>query len=149
MIQTARPVDFEQLTALIPEAEGWTRTQPRGEELNMGVSMSRAQAGYESGESTIDLEITDSAFNEVFLAPLTTYLATGYSERTPAGYRKAAPVNGQPAFETWNHDARRAEVIVVVANRFVVQVTGRNVDDAGTVLALAAAVEFSKLAGLK
>ena len=148
-VRSVKAVDFEQLMALLPEAQGWTRSAPRGEEISMGIHMSRAQAGYERDESSIDLEITDSAFNQVFLAPLATYLASGYSERTTEGYRKAAPVGGHPAFETWNSDARRAEVIVVVSNRFVVQATGLNLDNAEPVRALAQAVDFSRLVAMK
>lgn len=148
-LPTAKPVAFEDLLALLPELEGWTRGKPRGEQIAGGQDMSRANADYAKGDTSIDLEITDSSFNQLFLAPLTTYLATGYSERTTDGYRKASPVNGHPAFETWNSDSRRAEVIVVVGNRFVVQATGHNLDNADPVRALAAAVDFSRLASLK
>ena len=75
--------------ALLPEHAGWTRGKPRGEQVSMGMDMSRAHGDYEKGESSIDLEITDSSFNQLFLAPLTTYLATGYSERSNEGYRRA------------------------------------------------------------
>lgn len=149
MPPVAKSVAFEALIALLPEAAGWTRSKPRGEQITMGVDMSRAHGDYEKGESSIDLDITDSSFNEVFLAPLTTYLASGYSERTDDGYRKAAPVGGHPAFETWNSDSRRAQITVVVAGRFVVQATGHNVDSAEPVRALAQAVDFSRLAALK
>jgi hypothetical protein len=147
--QSAKAVAFEELMALLPEPAGWTRGKPRGEQISMGLDMSRAHGDYQKGESSIDLEITDSSFNQLFLGPLTTYLAAGYSERTNEGYRKASPVGGHPAFETWNGDSRRAEVFVVVANRFVVQATGHNVDNAEPVRALAQAVDFSRLAALK
>ena len=136
--------------ALLPEHAGWTRSKPRGEQISMGIDMSRASGDYEKGESSIDLEITDSSFNQLFLAPLTAYLVKGYSERSNEGYRgKSEMIGGHPAFETWNSDSRRAEVIVVVANRFVVQATGHNVDNADAVRALAQAVDFSRLAALK
>lgn len=146
---TANAVEFEHLLTLLPEPAGWTRSTPRGEQISMGLTMSRVQAEYQRGESAIDLQITDSTFNPVFLSPLTTYLAAGYSERTNEGYRKAAPVSGQPAFETWNSDARRAEVIVVVASRYVVQATGHNVDNADAVRSLVQNVDFSRLSTLK
>lgn len=146
---SAKPVAFEELLALLPEREGWTRGKPQGEQITMGLDMSRAHSDYEKGDTSIDLEIIDSSFNQLFLAPLTTYLVAGYSERTTDGYRKASPVNGHPAFETWNSDSRRAEVIVVVGNRFVVQATGHNVDSAEPVRALVSAVDFIRLAGLK
>ena len=147
--QSAKSVAFEELVALLPEAAGWTRSKPRGEQITMGVEMSRAEAEYDKGDSSIDLDITDSAFNQVLLAPLATYLAKGYSERSNEGYRKAAPIGGHPALETWNSDSRRAEVTVVVGNRFVVQAVGHNVDGAGPVRALAQAVDFGRLAALK
>lgn len=147
--QPAKAVAFEELLALLPEPAGWTRGKPRGEQISMGMDMSRAHGDYEKGESSIDLDITDSSFNQLFLAPLTTYLVKGYSERSNDGYRKASPVGGQPAFETWNSDSRRAEVIVVVGNRFVVQATGHNVDSAEPVRALAQMVDFNRLAALK
>ena len=147
--QSAKAVAFEELLAVLPEPAGWTRGKPRGEQISMGMDMSRAHGDYEKGESSIDLDITDSSFNELFLAPLTTYLVKGYSERSNEGYRKASPVGGHPAFETWNSDSRRAEVIVVVGNRFVVQATGHNVDSAEPVRALAQMVDFARLAALK
>jgi hypothetical protein len=147
--QSAKAVAFEELMALLPEPAGWTRGKPRGEQISMGMDMSRAHGDYEKGESSIDLDIIDSSFNELFLAPLTTYLVKGYSERSNDGYRKASPVGGHPAFETWNSDSRRAEVFVVVGNRFVVQATGHNVDSAEPVRALAQAVDLSRLAALK
>lgn len=146
---SAKAVAFEELMALLPEPAGWTRGKPRGEQVSMGMDMSRAHGDYEKGESSIDLEITDSSFNQLFLAPLTSYLVKGYSERSNEGYRKAEVIGGHPAFETWNSDSRRAEVFVVVANRFVVQATGHNVDSAAPVRALAQAVDFSRLAALK
>ena len=145
----ANPVEPELLMELLPEGAGWTRATPRFEQVTMGISMSRAQAEYTRGESAIDLEITDSALNQVFLAPLTTYLVSGYSERSPEGYRRAAPVGGQPAFETWNNESKRAVVTVVVANRFVVQATGNNVENTEAVRTLVEAVDFSKLATLR
>jgi len=150
IIQPAvQPVPFEDLIACLPEAAEWTRSKPTGELVTMGIDMSRAHGDYEKGDGSIDIDITDSSFNQLFLAPLTTYLAKGYSERTNDGYRKAAPVGGQPAFETWNSESRRAEVIVVVANRFVVQATGHDVDSAEPVRVLVQAVDFSRLAALK
>ena len=145
----ANPVEPELLMALLPEGADWTRSAPRFEQVTMGISMSRAQAEYTRGDSAIDLEITDSALNQVFLSPLTTYLAAGYSERSPEGYRKAAPVGGQPAFETWNNDSKRAVITVVVANRFVVQATGTNVENTEAVRTIAQAVDFGKLAVLR
>lgn len=145
----APAVPFEQLVALLPEAAGWTRNKPRGEQVTMGAAMSHAQTEYQKGESSIDLEITDSSFNQLVLAPMSMFLAKGFSERSSEGSTRSASMNGHPGFEKWNADTRRAEVTVVVANRFIVQAVGHNVDSVDPVRALVKAVDLGRLSILK
>ena len=142
-------VAFERLIALLPEGNGWTRGKPKGEQVSVGGAMSHAKAEYQKGDASIDLEITDSSFNQLVLSPFTMFLAAGYSERTGQGYSRSAPVAGNPGFEKWNNDARRGEVTVVIGNRFIVQATGRNVDDIEPVKALVRAVDLKALGTLK
>jgi len=142
-------VDFQKLIALLPEGHGWTRSKPKGEQVSVGGAMSLAKAEYQRGDASIDLEITDSSFNQMVLSPLTMFLAAGFSERSGADYAKSTPVAGNPGFEKWNNGARRGEVTVVVGNRFIVQATGRNVDDIGPVRSLVKSVDLAKLASLK
>jgi hypothetical protein len=148
-IQTANAVDFEQLAALIPEYAGWTRSTPRGEQYILGVPVSRAEANYEKGESSIKLQITDTAFSQVGLAPYSMMLLPTYFERSSDGYKKAASLGGSPGFETWDSVNKDAEVTVVVVNRFVVMAKGRNVDSTTVVRALVQAVDLAKLAAIK
>jgi hypothetical protein len=147
--RTANAVGFEQLVPLLPEIEGWTRSTPRGEQVSAGVPMSRASARYEQGETVVDVEVLDSAFHELVLAPIASYLAAGFSERMTHGYRKSAPVSGQPGFEEWNSDRRRAQVTLVVGDRFIVSATGRNVDNADSTRAIVQKIPMTGLAGLK
>ena len=149
LLKPTTPVEFEQIAGLLPELSGWTRTKPRGEQVTMGVPMSRASATYTQGDSEIDVEITDSSFNQLVLSPMTIFLSVGFSERSSEGYTKSAPVNGSPGFEKWNGDAKRAEVTVVVNSRFIVQGIGHNVDDVAPVRALVKAVDLAKLAQFK
>jgi hypothetical protein len=149
---TTKKVDavaFEQLIALLPEAPGWTRGKPKGEHVNTEAAMSHATAEYQKGDASIDVEIIDSSFNELVLSPFTIFLAAGFSERSSEGFIKSAPVGGNPGFEKWNSDSRRAEVTVVIGNRFIVQAIGRNVDSVDPVRALVKAVDLKTLAALK
>ena len=75
----------------------------------------------------MDIEITDSALNQMIFAPFAMFMASGYEERSDDGYKQAGTIAGSPGFESWEKDANRGEVTVIVANRFVVQVTGRRV----------------------
>lgn len=147
--QNATAVDFEKLVELIPEVSGWTRSKPRGQQVSMGVSVSNAKARYEKGDSSIDLEITDTSFSQLVLAPWTMMMGLGWAERSSDGYRKAQAVNGQPGFESWENEPKNGEVTVLVANRFLVNAKGRSVDNIEAVRAVVQAVDFSKLAALK
>jgi hypothetical protein len=144
------PVDFEQLIALLPEApSGWTRGKPRGGQVGMGAAISTAEATYENGDSLIHLEMIDSSFNPVYLAPLQFSLAAGYSERSPNGYTKATPIGASPGFEKWDNETKSAEVTMVVANRIIVSAKGRNVDNVDGTRKLVMAVDQSKVRALR
>jgi hypothetical protein len=137
------------------------------EEIVVGLSLRIVEDGLEPGDEIrekrgplafrdaaprplgIDLEITDSSFNELVLSPFTIFLAAGFSERSSEGFIKSAPVSGHPGFEKWNNESRRADVTVVVGNRFIVQAIGRNVDSVDPVRALVKSVDLAKLASLK
>lgn len=147
--RTATAVGFEQLVPVLPEVEGWTRSTPRGEQVSAGVPMSRASARYEQGEAIVDVEVLDSAFNELVLAPISAYLTAGFAERMTHGYRKAAAINGQPGFEEWNGTTRRAQVTVLVADRFLVNATGRNVENADAPRAIVQNLSLAQLAHVK
>src|SRR5262245_31332821 len=92
---SAKPVDFEQLKGALPEVSGWARTNPRGEQTNMPVAISRAEARYTKDNSRVELEIVDTALSQLLLAPVSMFLGSGYSERSDDGFKRSAKVAGQ------------------------------------------------------
>lgn len=144
-----KAVEFEELKALLPEVNGWARSEAKGEQMTMPVSYARAQARYDKDAAHIELEITDTALNQLLLAPISMFLAAGYSERSDEGFKRATKVGNQPGMEEWNVDSKRGEVTAVVANRFIVHATGHNVDAIDSVRATVQAVDFARLANLK
>jgi len=147
--RTATPVNVNALVALIPDISGWTRTPPHGTQSHATIPLSEASAEYTQGDATLKLDIMDSGFNRLILAPLSMMLAPGYSERTADGYKQFAVVDGAPGFETWQDDVGEGSVTVLVADRFVVTGRGLNVPGINIVRAAVRAVDFAKLATLK
>jgi hypothetical protein len=145
----AQVVDFEKLQAMLPEVPGWTRSEPRGEQMSMGIKMSRAEARYTNGDSTIRLEIQDTALSQMLLAPLSIFMASGYSERSSEGYKRSTSIGGQPGFEELRKNSREGEVTVVVGNRFIVSARGDEVDSTEPARKLIEAVDLAKLATMK
>ena len=146
---TAKPVDFEQLKSALPEVSGWSRTNPRGEQVNMPVAISRAEARYTKDKSRVELEIVDTALSQLLIAPVSMFLTSGYSERSDDGFKRSAKIGGQPGFEEWRNDDKRGEVTAVVANRFIVKCTGHQVESLDTVRGVVESVDLGKLATLK
>jgi hypothetical protein len=147
--QTATAVPFEALVALLPEVNSWQKGKPKGEQYNMGMTMSRAQVSYTKDDREMDLEIIDSAFNQMALAPISVFLAANYSARTTEGYQKAISMSGHPGWEEWENEPKRGTVTLVVGKRFVVSARGSDLDSLETVRAAVQAVDLGRLATLK
>src|SRR5688572_22363468 len=53
--QQAKVVDYTLLKPIVPELSGWTRSEPKGETVSMGMSISTVKADYEKDESSLHL----------------------------------------------------------------------------------------------
>jgi hypothetical protein len=147
---TAKPVDFEELKALLPDIAGWTKSDVHGEQQTvMGMSQSNAKARYTKGESTIQIEITDSTMNQILLAPMAMFITSGYEEKSDDGYKKAVQVGGFPGFEEWEKGAKHGQTTAVVANRFIVAADAHSVEGPDVARKAVESVNLAKLAGLK
>ena len=147
---TAKPVDFEELKALLPDIAGWTKSDIHGEQQTvMGMSQSNAKARYTKGESTVQIEITDSTMNQILLAPMAMFITSGYEEKSDDGYKKAVQVGGYPGFEEWEKGAKHGQTTAIVANRFIVAADAHSVESPDVARKAVESVNLAKLAGLK
>jgi len=146
---TAKPVDSDDLKAMMPDIAGWTKGEVHGEMVSMGISQSNAKAKYTKGDSTLELEITDSTMNQLLLGPMAMFLAAGYQEKSDDGYKKAVQIAGFPGFEEWEKGAKHGSATAVVNNRFIVSANVHDVDGPDAAIAAVQAVNLTKLAGMK
>ena len=144
-----KPVAFEQLTAILGEVNGWTRNEPTGEQMNMPVAFSRAEARYQKDQSRVSVEVQDTALSQLLLAPLSIFMVKGFEERSSTGYKKYVEFQGQPAFEEWTKSSNRGELTVIVNKRFVLKGTGTRVENIDAVKQVLGGVDMTKLAALK
>jgi X-X-X-Leu-X-X-Gly heptad repeat protein len=146
---STKAVDFEQLVAAIPTLEGWTRSEPKGEQVSIPFSTSQAEATYRKDDSRIEIKIVDAALNQVILAPVTMFMNSGYAERSSDGFKRAAKVGAFPGYEEWNSDSKHGEVTAVVNNRLIVTGKGDDVADLSIVRKAVESVNFGKLGAIK
>lgn len=146
---STQPVDYEKLKELIPELSGWERSGVKGQQTSMGISVSTAEARYQKGDASLKLEITDTSFSKMVLAPFMMFARAGYSERSDDGYKKGMTLEGFPGFESWEKNSKNGEVHLLVADRFIVNAEGQDVDSTEPAKQLIQAIDLKKLSTLK
>jgi hypothetical protein len=146
------PVNFRDLKALLPESfPGFKRTSATGEKAGaMGMVVSHADGDY-SGDGGAHLSVKITDIGNV-TGPLGLGLAgwamVEVDRETETGYEKSTVLGGNKAFEKYDSRSKHGELNVLVGNRFVVEVKGRDVkmDD---MKGVAGKLDLAKLAALK
>ena len=144
------PVDFEKLIECLPaNPSGWERATPQGQTVSAPVANSNASADYTKGTFHVKIQITDSAFNQMLMGPLTMMAAMGYNERSSTGFKRQTTVSGQPVFEELSSPNKHAEVTAIVDKRFIVQGTGDGMDTIDPLKEITNLVDLAKISALK
>jgi hypothetical protein len=151
-IQAAEAVDFRELKALLPEdLSGMKRSNAEGEKTSaMGFTISKAEAQYD-GDNAANVRITITDVGAMAgVAAMATYAwAAGAIDReTETSYEKSATIKGYKGYERYDRQSTSGEVQVLVAGRFVVEVSGNNVPMDAIKDALEK-VDLGKLEGMK
>lgn len=142
------PVSFKELQGFFPDVSGWEKEKPTGESMTAPVKFSQAETAYTQGDARIEVKIVDTAMSKMLTLPYQMFMMTGYEKETSSGYEKAAKVGGNPGWEKWDSESKRAELGVIVGQRFVVTADG-NGTDVKTVQGVLAKMDLAKLAALK
>ena len=141
-------VSFKALEEFLPEFPGWEKEKPEGESMTAPVKFSKASTAYTKDDARIQLEITDTAMAKMMTLPYQMFLLSGYNKESSSGYEKSVRVGGNPGWEKWDSESKRAELGTLVGQRFLVAIDGSNTD-VQTVKDLAAKIDLGKLAALK
>ncbi len=143
------PANFRDLESVFPDLSGWTKGKPKGEMMSTPVSYSEASCEYTKGDARLEAKITDSAFNQMLTMAFNMMAATGYSKESDDGYEKSAKFGEYPGWEKRDNAAKTGEIGTIIANRFIVEVNGHQLDDNKPLHDLLAASDLKKLASLK
>lgn len=144
--QACRAVRHPQLEALLPDLPGFVRDRPVGE-TDDAEAVARTTVDYEAGAAQISIELMDSCRNPDMLSQLREFFTQGAPATAGTSMRSLA-IHGFPAYEEWTAESRHGEVHILVADRFMVKVTGDLVDR-GAIERAAEAIPLQKLAALK
>jgi len=127
--QQVDPVNWRDLVPFLIDIEGWdAEGDAEGASMNMGSFMiSQAEREYNAGDKTLTIQIVDGAFAPMVYAGIK--MAMSFEVDSSEEYIKKIEVNGYPAIEKYNYEENDAETIVLVADRFLVNLKGENFTD--------------------
>ena len=128
------PVDALPFQTLIDDGlpktpDGWTAGTPRGSMNSMGnFQLSQASCRYENQAQgkTIDITISDWAFNRAVYAPF--LLGANFSQETTEGYSKGIKLGDDPGREEFQYAQKRGERTVLYATRYNIVVKGTGIE---------------------
>jgi hypothetical protein len=143
-----KPVGAGELKAMLPrDADGLRRTSARGEKTGaFGANVVQATGEYGDGEGPrVKIDVTDLAA----LGPFGALAGFGWMQAEidsegDHGYERTSKQDGFKTLEKYENATRSGSITVVVGNRFIVEVAGRDIDPA-RLQTCARAFDFSAL----
>jgi hypothetical protein len=144
----AQPVHFKELMAFLAldPPQGWEVSQkPKGTTIKSPVQMSEAEVEFRAGDQkTVEIKIVDGMANMVAFLDL----AQGVEMESSEEYMKPIEIQGFKGMENLKHQDKRGEIILPVAGRFLVTLTGNGLDNTEVIKTLAEKMDLKKLAAL-
>jgi hypothetical protein len=145
-------VPHEKLVALFPTIPGFTRDSDPTGTTDPEMHVSRAQADYtqeRGGMATLSVEIMDVSTNSMILMPFKEIQRHPGTHNTETGTQKSTTVGGFPAYEEWTPQVGNGVVGILVADRFLVTVTGSSVGKVDVIYKALQSIDLKKIAALK
>lgn len=142
-------VNFNTLKDLLPDVSGWTKENPRGFQSSYGdFSVSVAEATYVKGETRIETVLMDSIGRQEALAGFKMMVDMKFSVQDENHSVKTFNFNGYPATEEYNFKQKNGALQVLIANRFLVILRGRNIENIEVLKAFFNNFDLKKLESL-
>jgi hypothetical protein len=134
---TVRPVDFRKLQEMLPaEAVGVTRSDLGGDNVTAGeMSMSTARADYtkpdsDGSDARASIEIADYGAVPQMVAGMTAWRTMPVNVENDQGYTRTVKLKDYPAMEVYTKDGDGRQMIVLVAERFLLNIESAHVPEA-------------------
>jgi len=142
------PVNWRKLTPFLVEIPGWSADgDAKGSSMTMGeFKVSEAHRNYTSGDKRLTIKIVDGGY--VPLVYTSIKMAMNYEIDTSEEYVKKITVKDFQGIETYNYEDKEASVMIIVADRFIVEVREENAENASGTKAVAEILDLKKLAAL-
>ena len=116
---------------MLPEKSAcMERTAHSGEKAGaMGFNMSTATAEYREGDKELEVAIIDFAGVASALMGMAAWSTVEIDREDENGYERTTTVEGYKAFEKYNSKNKSGELSVLIGDRFIITLKGRDIEE--------------------
>lgn len=142
---------YKDLQAYLPDVNGYTKDGgPKGSQVNMpGMgSWSQTDQEYSNGDKRIKVQIVDYNASQMAFSGVTAMYKMGYSmedDNEKAGTVDIG-IKDVAAYETIYKKDKRSKLVLIVADRFMIELDNEGSDDAELLRSVAKNMKLSDLA---
>ena len=150
-IQQQKPVDpvnFRELLFFLVDLPGWEADEePEGSSVTYGeYKISQVQRSYSAGEKSLSITVVDGAY--VPMAYTTFQAYKTFEMDTSDRYVKGTTFKSYPGVEGYEYEPKSGFLMVLVADRFLVNVEGDSIENVNEIKEVANHLPWSKLASV-
>jgi len=140
------PIDFRVLQQLFPEVDGWVRGTPSGQQMTAPIAFAQAEVVYtDSTNGRVEAKVVDSAFQSLLIAPVKMLLGSGFEREDEFSHQRSTEIDGSPGWETWDAREGEAQITLIVNDRFLLTLEGRNLTAPDVLQQIARGIDRAKL----
>jgi len=142
------PVNWRKLINFLIDIPGWeSQGEPQGSTVTMGnFKISQVERSYTSGEKSLEIKIIDGSYIPMVYSSFK--MMANFEIDSSEEYVKKVTIKGFPAVEKYEYGNKEAMILILVADRFLVNLTENNVNDTSELKKIANLLDLNKLAKL-
>lgn len=142
------PVNWRELVPFLTDIEGWkAQGDATGSTVNTGnFKMSQVEREYTRNGIELEIQIIDGGYAPMVYAGFKAM--SQFEIDTSDEYVKKINIKNFTAIETYQYKRKEATIIILVADRFIVQLEASEIKDTRELKATAEQLDLKVLAGL-
>ena len=142
---------YKDLQSYLPDVSGYTKDGgPKGSQTNMpGMGgWSEAEQRYKDGEKEVDIKIMDYNASQMAFSGVTAIYKMGFSSEDDTKKEGSVDIGMKDVagFETIYKTEKRSKLVLVVADRFYVELDSEGSNDPELLRSVAKSMKLSELA---
>ncbi len=147
-LNPADTVNWRDLAPFLGDIDGWTAEgDAEGSSVSMaGTKISHVERGYTDENRTLMITITDAIASSMMSMGLK--MSMNFEIDSSEEYVKKIEVQGFSGVEKYNYADKDAEVILLLADRFIVQLEGEDFENTKDLVNIADSLDLKGIAAL-